>query len=660
MEPAPKEITAPPAILAPAGNRPAFLAALAAGANAVYCGLKVLNARMEAVNFSVEELVPLVDLAHERGVKVHIALNSLLKPDEIPQAWDLMDRLHRLVKPDALIIQDLAYARLARQAGFTGQLHLSTLANVSFSRALALVHRQLHMDCVVLPRELNVDEIKAMAAGCPRGLGLEVFVHGALCFAVSGRCYWSSYMGGKSGLRGRCVQPCRRRYGLSGESGRHFSCQDLSLDVLTKVLLGIPEIRVWKIEGRRKGPHYVHYTVMAYRMLRDEGRDPQARKAALQLLDRALGRPGTHYNFLPQRPQQAVDPARQTGSGLLIGKCQGPRHRPYITPREDLLPGDLLRIGYEDDPWHQLHRMRQSVPKRGRYILKPERGKAPESGTPVFLADRLEKELAEKIASLETLLTPPPSPEPGRGRSPGLSRSRSKRPVPRELTVSRHLHRRSTDRLTGVWLSAETARGVSKALAKRVFWWLPPVVWPEDEAALAALIEGVFRSGGRHFVLNAPWQLAFFDDAAPFDLWAGPFCQIANPLALDELRMLGFSGAMPSPELGGKALLSLPGYSRLPLGIVMAGHWPLCISRGVSGAVKQNTAFISPRGEAAWAIRYGSDNWLYPNWKIDLMPKKEELERAGYALFVHLEEPVPKGISLKQRPGLWNWDVGLK
>jgi U32 family peptidase len=660
MEPAPKEITAPPAILAPAGNRPAFLAALAAGADAVYCGLKILNARMEAVNFSVEELVPLVGLAHERGVKVHIALNSLLKPDEIPQAWDLMDRLQRLVKPDALIIQDLAYARLAGQAGFTGELHLSTLANVSFSRALALVHRRSHIDCVVLPRELNVDEIKAMAAGCPQGLGLEVFVHGALCFAVSGRCYWSSYMGGKSGLRGRCVQPCRRRYSLSGQSGRHFSCQDLSLDVLTKVLLGIPEIRVWKIEGRRKGPHYVHYTVTAYRMLRDEGRDPQARKAALQLLERALGRPGTHYNFLPQRPQQAVDPARQTGSGLLIGKCQGPRNKPYITPREDLLPGDLLRIGYEDDPWHQLHRMRQSVPKRGRYILRTERGKAPESGTPVFLADRLEKELADQIASLETLLAPPPSPEPGSRRPPSLPRSRSKRPAPRELTVSRHLHRKSDDRLTGVWLSAETARGVSKALAKRIFWWLPPVVWPEDEATLAALIERIIQSGGRHFVLNAPWQLALFTDAAPLDLWAGPFCQIANPLALDELRMLGFSGAMPSPELGAKELLSLPGCSRLPLGIVVAGHWPLCISRGVSGTAKHNTAYISPRGEAAWAVRYGSDNWLYPNWKIDLMPKKEELGRAGYALFVHLEEPVPKGISLKQRPGLWNWDVGLK
>jgi putative protease len=186
------------------------------------------------------------------------------------------------------------------------------------------------------------------------------------------------------------------------------------------------------------------------------------------------------------------------------------------------------------------------------------------------------------------------------------------------------------------------------------------VVWPGDEGTLAALIARVKRAGGRHFVLNAPWQLAFFRPSAPLDLWAGPFCQVVNPLAIEMLREAGFSGVMVAPELGARELLSLPGCSPLPLGIVVAGHWPLCISRAVTDTVKPDTAYISPRGEAAWAARYGSDYWLYPNWKIDLTPKMEELRRAGYALFVHLLEPVPKGICLKQRPGLWNWDVGLK
>ena len=116
-----------------------------------------------------------------------------------------------------------------------------------------------------------------MAAQCPDDLGLEVFVHGALCYAVSGRCYWSSYLGGKSGLRGRCVQPCRRFYHQKSQNGRFFSCYDLSIDVLVKVMLDIPAIHAWKIEGRKKGPHYVYYTTRAYQLLRDYARkDPQA------------------------------------------------------------------------------------------------------------------------------------------------------------------------------------------------------------------------------------------------------------------------------------------------------------------------------------------------------------------------------------------------
>lgn len=650
----------PPQILAPAGNRPAFLAAVAAGADAVYCGLKVLSARMGAVNFTIEELAPLVGFAHERGVAVYITLNSLLRPEELDATAHLLARLTRHVRPDALIFQDPAVVRLAREAGFEGQLHLSTLANVSFSRALPFVHRQLGVNRVVLPRELNIDEIRAMAAACPDGLGLELFVHGALCYGVSGRCYWSSYLGGKSGLRGRCVQPCRRRYTEDGRSGRFFSCQDLSLDVLGKVLLSIPQLHAWKIEGRRKGPHYVYYTVSAYRMIRDEGQDPQAKKAALALLAQALGRPGTHYNFLPQRPQSAVDTNRQTGSGLLIGKCRGSRHKPYIEPQEPLFAGDLLRTGYEDDPWHSLHKLKQSVPKRGRYYLNVPAGKGPEPGTPVFLVDRLERALAEKLSTLESGLKQaflPPDP-PVTKRNPTESHRKKRNAT--DLIVARQPGKPVADALQGVWLTAEAFEGVPRNAVAGVVWWLPPVVWPAHEADLVTLIDRVTGGGGRHFVLNAPWQLAFFSDPKQLDLWAGPFCNLSNPAAMDVIGGMGFSGAMAAPELGESELLSLPGHSRIPMGIVISGHWPLCVSRGVSDASRHERAYISPKGEQAWMKRYGPDDWLFPNWKIDLTGKKDMLKRAGYELFVYLQEPVPQGIALKQRPGLWNWEIGMK
>ena len=119
-----------PAILAPAGNKAAFLAALAAGADAIYCGLKTLSARMEAKNFSVGELTALTELAHKKGTKVHLAFNTQLKTDELASAGKLLSQVNQHVKPDALIIQDPGVLGLIRDVGYKGAVHLSTLAGV--------------------------------------------------------------------------------------------------------------------------------------------------------------------------------------------------------------------------------------------------------------------------------------------------------------------------------------------------------------------------------------------------------------------------------------------------------------------------------------------------------------------------------------------------
>jgi putative protease len=121
---APATATSPPEILAPAGNKASFLAALAAGADAIYCGMKDFSARMVAKNFTMEDLVSLTHLAHDKGTKVYIALNSLLKPDDLKEAGRRLDILERTVHPDALIIQDLSLIQLARQTEFSGELRL--------------------------------------------------------------------------------------------------------------------------------------------------------------------------------------------------------------------------------------------------------------------------------------------------------------------------------------------------------------------------------------------------------------------------------------------------------------------------------------------------------------------------------------------------------
>ena len=645
-----------PEILAPAGDADSFLAALAAGADAVYCGLKNFSARMEADNFGLAELASLTELAHARGVRVHVAMNNLLKAPELAQAGRLIDRLARRVRPDALIIQDLALPALARQAGFTGELHLSTLANggtvSGLSRIAGMGIRRL-----VLPRELSIDEIKAVAAACPDGLDLEVFVHGALCYAVSGRCYWSSYLGGKSGLRGRCVQPCRRMYQQKSKRVPFFSCDDLSLDVLVRPLAGVPQVTSWKIEGRKKGPHYVYHTVKAYAMLRDGGNDPQQRKTALALLDMALGRPGSHYNFLGHRPSNPLADREQTGSGHLAGRVQG-GGKPYIVPRESLRSGDLLRIGYEDQPGHQMLKIRRDVPKGGR-IDVPRAPKPPAQGSPVFLVDRRERELGAILADLRSQLPPAPS-APESVFSPVLPKPARHRGGAKEMDVWRVLPKRLGDRSEqAMWLVPGLERTVSRNVFGRVWWWLPPVVWPEEEREWERCLENMVRLGARRFVLNAPWQTGLFSRVDLCVFWAGPMCNTANPLALAELARMGFAGAFVSPELDGESLLALPALSPLPLGIVVRGLHPLCVSRIVSGNLREREPFQSPKGEQFWSRTYGKLVWTFPNWELDLSRKWAELEKSGYALLARMHEPVPDKIELKERQGLWNWELKM-
>ncbi len=659
-----------PDILAPAGDQLAFLAALAAGADAIYVGLKHFSARMQSSNFSIKELARLTELADRHECKVYVALNSLLKPDELDAAGRLLVRLARAVRPAGIIVQDLGALELARQAGYAGELHLSTLAAVTHPAGLAEAKR-LGAARVVLPREHNLDEIKAMAAACPPGLDLEVFVHGALCFCVSGRCYWSSYLGGKSGLRGRCVQPCRRTYAQKSFRQRFFSCTDLSLDVLAKTLLDVERVRAWKIEGRKKGPHYVYYTTTAYRMIRDAPDDPSARKEAMAILERALGRTATHAIFLPQRPVLPVPgpgaPEVETSSGMLAGRVAAtPDRHFFIKPRLPLLPGDMLRVGHEDEPWHQTVPVRRGVPKSGRFDLRAGRGQAPKPGTPVFLVDRREPELRKRLSALEAeFAAVPPVPQALQAVvfAPTLPVAYTSRPGrPQHMTVLRSLPHGKVDHpgdSLGLWLCPATFKAVSRTLYSRIVWWLPPMLWPDEEPAYRELVRRLAERGARHFVCNAPWQVGLFDRTGALQLIAGPFCNSANVLALAALQRLGFCAAIVSPELGRDDLLGLPARSPLPLGLVVQGAWPVGLSRYKDIAPRTGQPISSPKNELFYTRSYGANLWIYAGWPLDLGEQERELEQAGYTLFITLEEPRPEGFPAPRRSSLFNWEQNL-
>jgi putative protease len=650
-----------PEILAPAGGKNAFLAALDAGADSIYCGLKHFSARMQAENFSLRELSCLSQMARNKGCRVYIALNSLLKPDELDQAKELLQSLQAQVQPQGLILQDPALLQLAKQTEWQTELHLSTLAACASPNSLPWLASELGLKRVVLPRELSLEEIQLTAEHCPAGLGLEVFVHGALCYAVSGRCYWSSYLGGKSGLRGRCVQPCRRLYSTDqGQQGRLFSCQDLSLDVLAKTLLQIPAIRAWKIEGRKKGPHYVYYTVQAYKLCRDYPRDSRAKKEASRLLQECLGREGSHYYFLPQSPHPPFGQERENCSGLFVGLCskKGPGGVSLQT-RKELLPGDLLRIGIQDQPGHHMYRVRTFTAK-GKKLKLPASWQDIPPKTPVFLVDRQELELKQRLQQLDKQLKTIQPLE--KAQQPKQTQLPSPWPRPerkRIMQVWSALPQGKANALLGLWLSPNLFSRLKPKMLPKLYLWLPPVIWPQEEHSWQELINRTIQAKAQSFVLNSPWQRALFPEKASLELWAGPFCNLGNPLALEVIKQMGFSGAFASPELDRPALLDLARQSPLPLGLVLQGLWPFCVSRTLHPDLEPGSRVQSPKAELSWIKKSGSNFYHYPNWELDLSPFQQELEQAGYSLLAQLKGFRPQKMPWKSKGSYFNWNLEL-
>ncbi|WP_457551795.1 U32 family peptidase [Desulfobacula sp.] len=632
------------------------MAAIAAGADAIYCGLKIFSARMEADNFSIEELGRLTQLAKTRRIDVYVAFNSIIKESEQEKVFKILNKLCKFVDFDALIIQDLAMIPLAQKAGFKKEFHLSTLGNCTFPSGLKTA-QDLGFKRIVLPREFTIDEIKKMAEKTPKDIELEVFIHGALCYCISGRCYWSSWFGGKSSLRGRCVQPCRRIYEQKRNKKRHFSCMDFSADVLVKILKQIPEITTWKIEGRKKSPHYVYYTVKAYKLLRD---DPKRKKEALAYLDYAMGRQFSHYNLLSQRRMNPLDHSSETGSGLFAGRIQNPAS-PFFITREALLPSDLLRIGFEDDQFHSIQKVTRAVPKKGKFYLNKLSKFKIKKGTPVYIIDRRGSELASVIKTLDIELSDIPKisirPVEDKFKTAPLKKSEKSKIRTKEIILSRGKLRGNQSRSEtepGVWISTQAYSIPSPA---KNWLWLDPVLFPEEENICSEYIAKAVKRGAKNFVLNALWQLSLFKNPKQLNIWAGPFCNITNSMTINLLKQYGFSGAIVSPELDQETFCSLPQASDLPLGIVIYGNWPLGISRIISQDLKTNQAFTSPMGETSWISKYNSNYFVFPNWYLDLTSKKEQLKKSGFSLFVNIHENIPRGIKMKNRQGLWNWNL---
>ncbi len=257
-------------ILSPAGSIESFYSAINGGANAVYLGLDDFSARKNAQNFTKENLPFFVNYAHLFGVKVYLALNTLIKDTELEKFFDFASFANE-IGVDALIIQDMALGKILKNAFPDLELHLSTQAGVNNEYGATLA-KEFGFSRVVLARETAFEEIKKIAKIIPT----EVFVQGALCSSFSGQCYMSSFAGNLSGNRGLCKQPCRKKYKLVSPSlkteGYLISLADLSLqnDIFKYIDAGVVS---FKIEGRMRSSAYVFSATNYYRGLLD-GKNP--------------------------------------------------------------------------------------------------------------------------------------------------------------------------------------------------------------------------------------------------------------------------------------------------------------------------------------------------------------------------------------------------
>lgn len=306
--------------LAPAGNWDALGSAVAAGADAVYLGYAAYSARAGAGNFDEQQLRDAVRFAHLHHVRVHVTVNTLIKDGELAGVVDVL-RLLSEIRVDAVLVQDLGVLRMARRCFPDLPIHASTQMAIHNATGVRFCRNQ-GMTRAVLARECSAAEI-ALAA--KEGIEIEVFGHGAQCVAVSGECLFSSVVGGRSGNRGRCAQPCRLLYTYRGKTAAWLSPRDVCMrdDLPELNKAGVASI---KLEGRLKRPEYVATIANSYRNAidaMDNGHFRKADEAEMTGLRQIFSRGGFMRGYaMGAEDAGVIDPARVSHGGVKIGRVE--------------------------------------------------------------------------------------------------------------------------------------------------------------------------------------------------------------------------------------------------------------------------------------------------------------------------------------------------
>ncbi len=672
-----------PELLAPVGNFETFMAALDAGADAVYLGLKKFSARARAENFTISDLELMTLYAHQRGVKLYVALNTLIRNDELDEIYRTLNELSR-IKVDAVIVQDLGLVNILRRDFPELSVHISTqlaIHNAAGANWLATEGCKR----VVLGRELSLAEIEEVAK--KSSIELELFVFGALCVSVAGLCQFSSFFGGQSANRGRCSQPCRRPYRHAGEEGNFFSPADFSgLDFLPELVrLGITSC---KIEGRMKGSQYVSVVVGVFRRALDEIKNsgelaPKSRKAFAEELKEAYARPTTSANLSGRYPATIIEPQRAATIGAVVGKIRR-----------------VNREGRDGKKWRILLRSSRE-PASGDRLKVISQGKDGRDNS-FTLKDgfRIEKKRAAKSGGLIVSLPVPFACQVGDllvkvgsrdqyGRRGGAwfrrqieeavgdqIKGRVAKPQrPRRYLAAKRLPfaigagekaKAGVGRKESLWLIKLADLSVAQPFLQRrgwrvaldlngrltasvagrerdlfhrhpeLEWSLPPLRYPRQKGPLEEIVKRLAQAGFRRFHLNGLDQLDLFSDLAPglaaFKLATGPFLHAANQEAIDFYAEQGFLLVHLTPELDETTINSLQAVSGLELGLTVFSFVPLFLTRVPLPQKRRNENFLSRRREEIMVIKRDGLSALVSSTPFSLIAVLERLHNPAISL----------------------------
>lgn len=611
-----------PEILAPAGSMEALYAAVRSGADAVYMGGALFNARRNAKNFSPEELESAARFTRQRGVRLYLTLNTLLFDSELEDALTFA-RFAVSAGVDALIVADLGLAVELRKACPELPLHASTQMTVHNPAGCKSLET-LGFARVVPARELSLAELAELRKST--SMELEVFIHGALCMSVSGQCYLSGLLGGRSGNRGLCAQPCRLPFEL-GKNPYALSLKELSAIRMLPDLARIG-VNALKIEGRMRRPEYVAAAVTACRTMRDTGKLPEDIEA---LLEGAFSRSGFTSGYLENKRDKAMFGRRDEDNIAASAASFAPIHALYkneypavgvdfalrLTPTDAKLEAsDGTRMVTETG---ESPVIADNVEYAAGYADTARRTLEKTGGTPFYLRN-LTVEAAQGLIL--------PAAALGRLRRQALDallEARAERsPLPFTLPAAPLLPAESHARQPyALWAKCETIQQAAtltesdvetlilplkaafspeiSQLQKPVLLALPELAFGQAEQAVAQQVQKAIALGFTRFYCDSLWAAQTV--RACGGRWVGgAYLNITNALAAEYSRELGAEALVLSTELTLRQAQAIN--TLCPTGLLAYGHLPLMKLRNCPA--KSMVGCVQCKGDEGLADRLGN------------------------------------------------------